>query len=93
MNPLGDLAELFERRRDLAPGRVEALARAGVVQLLLEDAQLERERDEPLLRAVVQVALQPLPLLLACFEDARPRSANFLQARSQLGLKPEFSAQ
>ena len=36
-------------------------------------AQLERDRDEALLRAVVQVALEPAPLLVAGLDEPRAR--------------------
>ncbi len=59
-------AKLVERDGNLAPRSIEASCRLRVGrQLLLEQAQLQRQRDQPLLRAVVQIAFQPLPLLLA----------------------------
>ena len=47
-------------------------------QPLLQPAQLERKRDQPLLCPVVQVSLEPLPLLLAGVDDSRtgPRSSS-----------------
>ncbi len=53
-----------------------------VGELLLEHPQLDRERDEPLLRAVVQVALQPPALVDARLEDAHPRGVDL---RPRLG--------
>ena len=88
MKAARDLAELLERRRDLAPRDCEALLRVRVaVELLLEQAQLERERDQPLLCAVVQVALQPLALALAGLDDPRARPAQLLEPRPQLGVE------
>src|SRR5881409_3623269 len=66
-------------------------ARAGLgvaVDPLLEQAQLERKRHEALLRAVVQVALEPLTLLLAGLDDPQARAPELLHARGQLGLQP-----
>ena len=58
--------------RDLAPRVIEPRAALRVaLELLLEQAQLEREGDEPLLRAVVQVSFEPLALLATCFDDPR----------------------
>ena len=45
------------------------------------------ERDEPLLGAVVQVALQPPALGSAGLDDPRARGAQLLDARAQLGLQ------
>ena len=87
--PARDLAQLLERGRDLAPRLTEPRARIRVaVQLLFEQAQLERERDQPLLRAVVQVALEPLALLLTSVDDPRARALELFQASSQLGVQP-----
>ena len=60
------LVELLRRAREQ---RLERLA-AGV-ELHAHEAQRQRQGDEPLLRAVVQVALQLAPLLVAGFDDAR----------------------
>ena len=59
-----------------------------VAELRLEQAELERQRDEPLLGAVVQVALEPLALLLAGLDDARARAPQLLEPGAQLGLQP-----
>ena len=84
VDPARDLAQLPERGRDLAPRLRQARARLAVgAQLLLEQAQLERERDQPLLRAVVQVALQPLALLLTRLDRS---------ARATLGALPAAPA-
>ena len=84
----GHGAQLLERGRDLAPRPLELSRRLGVVrQVPLEHAQLERERDEPLLGAVVEVALEPLALLLAGLDHARARALELLQLRLLLGLQ------
>jgi hypothetical protein len=67
-----DLAQLVERRCDLTPCCLEPCGCVRVLsELLLEPAQLEGQRDQALLRAVVQVALQPLSLALPCCENSR----------------------
>ncbi len=76
VNPARNLAQLSKRRGDLLSGLCEALAGAAVSrQLLLEQAKVERERDQPLLSAVMQVALESLPFVLPRLEDTRTRSA------------------
>ena len=88
VNPARYLAQLPERGRDLAPRLRQPQAGVSVgSQLLLEQAQLEREGDQPLLGAVVQVALQSLPLLLSGLDDPRTRSPQLLQARPQLDVQ------
>ena len=53
-----------------------------------EPAELERERDQPLLGAVVEVALQPLPLLLSRLDHPPARAAQLLEAGLQLDVQP-----
>ena len=78
MDPARELAQLGERHRELL-ARVghELLRRRRVlVDLVLDQPQLHRQRDEPLLRAVVEVALEPPPLVVAGGDDPlepRPR--------------------
>ncbi len=70
-----DLAQVADRRADLVHDLVERrrehlrLAR----QRQLQATELDAERDEPLLGAVVEVALEPAPLLVAGLDDPRPR--------------------
>ena len=56
---------------------VEQLARLGgvVVDPRARHAQLERELDQPLLGAVMEVALEPSPCLVGGLDDPRPRRA------------------
>ena len=84
-----ELAQLGERERELLLGAVEQLVGpVGVlVQLALGEPQRQRERDEPLLGAVVQVALQPPALLRAGLDDPGARGAQLLDAGAQLGLQ------
>ena len=60
MDPPREIAELLQGLAELAPCSVDrALGLRVALEALLEEAELERERDESLLRAVVQVALDP----------------------------------
>ena len=59
----------------------------GPHELTLQGPELQRERDQPLLRAVVQVSLEPSPLGLRNLDDARARPPQLLHPRAQLGLE------
>ena len=50
-------------------------------------AQIERERDEPLLGAVVDVPLDPAPLLVARGDDAPARLLHLHELRAHLGVQ------
>ena len=50
--------------------------------------QRQAQRDQPLLGAVVQVALEPAPLGVAGLDDPRPGGPDLLQLRLHLGLQP-----
>src|SRR3954468_15671380 len=86
---LGDVAKLRQRHGDLLAGLSEASFGLRVApEPLLEETQLERQADQPLLRAVMKVALQALALLPPDFDHAPPGATQLLEARSQLGVKP-----
>jgi hypothetical protein len=53
------------------PRALEHLALLRPVELLAGQREVEPQGDEPLLRAVVEVALDPPPLGVAGLEDAR----------------------
>ena len=79
-------ARAAPRSRRRAPA--SARSRAGTSGCFEpREAKRERERDEPLLRAVVEVALEPPPLGVARLDDARPRRAQLLELRAHLGLQ------
>ena len=65
----------FSARLASSPARRTSSAAAGspVHGALLGHAQVQRERHEPLLCAVVQVALDPAPLGVGRGDDARAR--------------------
>ena len=70
--PVEALAELASSI-DLALCMSQSLRCAVILaQLLLDQSQLERQGDESLLRAVVQVALQELALLASGFDHPPP---------------------
>ena len=76
MDPACEVAQLSERLAELAPGLVDRALRLGVVlEALLEEPELEREGDETLLGAVVEVALEPAPLGVARLDHLGTRGA------------------
>ena len=76
------------RRSSASASSSRASVRVGAGrQLRAREAQRQRESDEPLLGAVVEVALEPLPLGVAGLDDARARSAQLLEPRPHLGLE------
>jgi hypothetical protein len=86
---LGQLPELGQRLLEflcrVAQGRGQFRVAAGPG---LGQAQRERQRQQALLRAVVQVPLDPLAFHVAGAQDPRPRGPDFLQLRPDLGLQP-----
>ena len=75
MDAAGQLAQLLQRVRELLAGALEVLV-VGVPAG--GQAQHQRERDEPLLSAVVEVALQPPALVVAGLDDAGARGGELL---------------
>jgi hypothetical protein len=85
----GELAQLAHREVELGAraGASVSAASGRRARAALEHAQLERERHEPLLGAVVEVALEAAALLHPRLEDPQPRGAELL---ARLGaLEPE----
>ena len=80
MDAAGQLAQLVEALGELLLRCGQELARGG--RVLLEHraghAQVQRDRDEALLRAVVEVALQPPALGVARLDDAGARGGQLL---------------
>ena len=89
MDAAGELAQLLEGELELAPGGIEQLARERrvAVELAPREAQLDRERDEPLLGAVVEVALEAPALEHRDVDEPRARALELLDAGAQLGLE------
>ena len=77
------VTQLLERQCDLAYRLIQAIHGIGVADKpLLEHAQLEREGDQPLLRSVVEVAFESLPLVLAGLDHSAARALQLLGALS-----------
>ena len=84
-----DLAQLLQRGVELARGQVSA-ARPPCCRRARLPAirrRTTRERDEPLLRAVVEVALELAAGGVAGFDDPGARGAQVAQAGAQVGLQ------
>ena len=82
MEAARELAQLLERQVELLGGAVRGSARASRglprLELRAREPQGQRERDEPLLRTVVEVALELAPLLVAGLDDAGARRLQVL---------------
>jgi hypothetical protein len=90
MHPARQLAELLDRDLQLGDGVGEHTLELGIAlrQLTLCDAQLERQRHEPLLGPIVQVALDPATLLVAGGDDPAPRLLHLVELRANVCLQP-----
>ena len=84
MQPACEIAQLLERPLQLGRGLDEQLAclLRGVRQLGQRDPKLDGERDQPLLGAVVQVALEPPASLVGGTDDPCARRRSSACARS-----------
>ena len=80
MEPARQFSQLLQRLAELLCGagqeRLQRL-RPGA-ELRAREPQRQRQRDEPLLRAVVQVAFEPATLLVARLDDAGARRLQVL---------------
>ena len=87
MQPAHELADLLERECELGLGRVDQLRHLGRVGLeaALDQVEMERDGHEPLLGAVVQVALDTAPLGVAGGDDPRPGVGQIPHRATQLG--------
>ena len=90
-DPGGERAELVEGAVDVVGQPLEQLAGAGRAagHHLLGELEPDPQRDEPLLAAVVQVALDPPALVVGRGEDPRPRGPQ-LAARAVDALGEPF---
>ena len=87
MDAARELPQLGQRDRELLADLVDGAGQPAVTQPRLEHPQVQRERDELLLRAVVQVALDPPPRVVRRLDDPQPRDPQLLHPRAQLGLQ------
>jgi hypothetical protein len=72
VEPASDLAKLVERRGHLSSRLLDPLPRSSIPsELFLEQAEVQRERDQPLLGPVVEVALQALTFTPRGLDDPR----------------------
>ena len=80
MEAAREVAQLRQRLARLPIGGVDQLHRpvGALGQLPARQRERHRERDQPLLRAVVQVALEPSPLLVRRPDEPRPRLEQLL---------------
>ena len=90
MDPLRKLAKLVERGLRLGTARGQQRGERRVAVCLgvpVGEAQLVGECEEPLLGAVMQVALETTPLLVRDLDDARSRGAHRLELCQHLRLQ------
>ena len=89
MDSARELAQLLERLRELIAGRLhQPLRQCGVgLDAALDHLQLERHADEPLLCAVMEVALQPPPFGVTGGDDALARGPQLREPILGLGLQ------
>ena len=90
MDAARELAQLGERGGQLALGRGHELLGGGGVaaaDAALGELELERERDEALLGAVVEVALEPPALRVARRDQPLARRAQLREAGPRLGVQ------
>jgi hypothetical protein len=80
-------AERASARAPSRSSRARAAPRLAAVELLGDQPELQRQRDEPLLRAVVQVALDAPALGQPGLEQAPAGLLELLDAGAQLGLQ------
>src|SRR5690348_3950512 len=87
MDAARKLPQLLEGLGELLTGAFEQLLRTVRVgsEPVLRKPERQRQRDEPLLRAVVEVALELAPLLVAGGDDARARRLELFLLALPLG--------
>ncbi len=81
VKPTGELPELLEGLLQILSDPLEQCldSRRIVVEALLGHPQVERERDEALLRAVVEVAFESPSFRDACLHDSGSRVSDLLE--------------
>jgi hypothetical protein len=88
VDPAREVAQVLQRQRGLVPGLAHQLGGVGVAAraALLGHPQRERQRHEPLLRAVVEVALDAAALGVGRLDDARAGVAQVGHLRGDGGV-------
>ncbi len=86
MDAPGEVADLADRREQLHGRRVDQFR--GALSAGPRLIEPHRKGDEPLLGAVVKVALDPAPLGILGLDDPRPRRADLLELRPDLRREP-----
>ena len=88
MDAARQIAQLLEALPELVDRAVEERRRVGTVgHAHACEPEVQRQRDEPRLRAVVEVALDAPPFAVGRLDQPRPRGAQLDQARAQLGIE------
>ena len=91
MDPERQVAQLHEGGLRFIGCPIEAASDfrvAGLAEFGPGDPQLEAQRDEPLLGAVMEVALDPPALEIPGLDDPCARGADLLELRFDLGRQP-----
>ena len=90
MDAAGQLAQLGQRLLRLLAGRLDQRLQLGIGpgHPAARHAERQRQRDQPLLRPVVQVALEPAAFGVPGLHDPGPGRPHQLQLRLDLGLQP-----
>jgi hypothetical protein len=89
VDPARELAQLRQRVRELLERALDERERLAVARDPVADQlEVQRERDELLLRPVVKVALESATRLEARLDDPRSRGAQLLDPRPQVRLQP-----
>ena len=89
MDAAGELAQLREPGGELDERVVEQRRRAGArLRVLAREVEHDRERDEALLGAVVQVALEPPARRVTRRHEPRARRLQLVDPCAQLGGEP-----
>ena len=85
VDPVRELRRLVQRLLHVAPHLVEErLRRGGIgVRQLARELQVDRERDQVLLRAVVEVALDPAAVGIGGQDEPLPGRAQLLDLEAQ----------
>jgi hypothetical protein len=86
----GQFAQLGQRLLRLLAGRLDQRLQLGIDpgQAAARHAERQGQRDQPLLRPVVQVALEPAAFGVPGLHDPGPGRPHQLQLRLDLGLQP-----